>query len=87
MSSGLSALDAIILGLVEGLTEFLPISSTGHLLAMQRILGLGGTTESDMALDTYAICGSSTRSVGDFMGWRGRGGVDRARRGRAWRGR
>lgn len=56
MTSGLSALDAIILGLVEGFTEFLPISSTGHLLATQRILGLGGTAETDTALDTYAIC-------------------------------
>ncbi|MDE0804432.1 MAG: undecaprenyl-diphosphate phosphatase [Acidimicrobiales bacterium] len=56
MTSDLSAFHAIILGLVEGLTEFLPISSTGHLLAAQRLLGLGGTTETDMALDTYAIC-------------------------------
>ena len=36
----MSILDAIIQGIVQGLTEFLPVSSSGHLLISQHILGV-----------------------------------------------
>ncbi|HWC62457.1 MAG TPA: undecaprenyl-diphosphate phosphatase, partial [Rhizomicrobium sp.] len=37
---------SIILGLVEGVTEFLPISSTAHLLVTERLLGLSDDWEA-----------------------------------------
>lgn len=52
----LSWWEAIILGLVEGVTEYLPVSSTGHLLATSELLGLNETQASEDAADTFAIC-------------------------------
>lgn len=47
----MTLIEAIILGLVQGLTEFLPISSSGHLVIMHELMGIqSGGLAFDVAL-------------------------------------
>ncbi|HVO38404.1 MAG TPA: undecaprenyl-diphosphate phosphatase [Spirochaetia bacterium] len=55
-ASAMSIPQALVLGIVEGVTEFLPVSSTGHLTVVQGLLGLWATPEEKDASDAYAIC-------------------------------
>ena len=41
--SDISTLETIIIAIVEGLTEFLPVSSTGHMIITQNVLGVEST--------------------------------------------
>jgi len=51
----MSKLEAFILGLIQGLTEFLPISSTGHLYLGRHLFGLD---EAGLFLDTMLHVGT-----------------------------
>ncbi len=52
---GLTWWQAAVLGAVEGTTEYLPVSSTGHLLLAQRLMGIGNHPGTRAAADAYAI--------------------------------
>jgi undecaprenyl-diphosphatase len=48
-------IQAVTLGVVEGVTEYLPISSTGHLILASALLGLSEPPELKRAVDAYSI--------------------------------
>ena len=48
----MSIIQAIILAIIEGITEFLPISSTGHMVLMSSFLGI----EDDKFTKLFEIC-------------------------------
>lgn len=77
MSTTLGYWDAVVLGIVEGLTEYLPVSSTGHLTIAEKVLGLPVDHEAVTAFTAIVQFGAI---VATFLYFRS----DFARLGRAW---
>ena len=65
--SAMSAPQGALLGLIEGLTEFLPVSSTGHLTVAQTLLGLTATPQEKEASDAFAICIQAGAIIAVFL--------------------
>ena len=79
----LTAAKAALLGIVEGVTEFLPISSTGHLVVTEKLIDVGTHPGAKDAADTYAITIQSGAILAVVvLYWRRLDG-DGARRGRS----
>ena len=51
----MSILEAIVLGIVQGLTEFLPVSSSGHLVLLQNIFGTADLANAAEAGNTWLL--------------------------------
>jgi undecaprenyl-diphosphatase len=57
LEKNVNVLYAVVLGIVQGLTEFLPVSSSGHLVLLQKIFGI---TEPALFFDTMLHLGTLT---------------------------
>lgn len=64
----MSVLSAVILGLIQGVAEFLPISSSGHLAIAQHLLGAKGVTEIPEFFDVLLHLGTLAAVFAAYWG-------------------
>ena len=48
-------INSIIVGIVEGITEFLPVSSTGHLIVTQELLNFKGSDTFEIVIQLGGV--------------------------------
>ena len=63
----MTLLETIIIAIVEGLTEFLPVSSTGHMIITQNLLGVTERMQDDPTMAAFVHALSS--SLVPFFLW------------------
>ncbi|MCH7814763.1 MAG: undecaprenyl-diphosphate phosphatase, partial [Planctomycetes bacterium] len=89
----LDTIQALVLGIIQGLTEFLPVSSSGHLAIAQRLMHLEADSHGMLLFDVASHLGTLAAVVWVFAGTFGRylrrllaeRGPDYAGRRIAWR--
>ena len=59
----MTPIQAIILGLIQGITEFLPVSSSGHLEIGKRLFGLNMTGSESLTFDVVVHAGTALSTV------------------------
>ena len=60
----INGIEAVVLGVIQGLTEFLPVSSSGHLVLMQNMMGL---TEPELLFDVCVHIGTLLAVMAVFL--------------------
>ena len=63
--TAITPLQGVVLGLIQGLTEYLPVSSSGHLVIVQNLFGL---TEPELFFDIVLHLGTLTAVVWYYWG-------------------
>jgi len=59
----MSWIEALILGLVQGLTEFLPVSSSGHLIIGRELLGIEVKPEAETTFEVLVHCATVMSTI------------------------